>query len=161
MPSFDVVSRFDMQELNNAIANSLKEISQRYDFKGSNSIIYIKETLLTIETEDELKVKQVYDLLVSNLVRRKIDPMVLSFKSSEKASGNRIRQIHFLIDGIDQQTSKRVIAELKSSKLKVQTKIQGNELRIAGTKKDDLQKAMSIMKNLKLHVPLQFVNFRD
>ncbi len=161
MPSFDIVSKIDMQEVNNAVANSMKEIKQRYDFKGSISNLEIKDQSIILETEDELKAKQVNDLLTGHLVKRKVDPKAINLKSTEKASGNTIRQVYELIEGIDQKASKKVISEVKNSKLKVQVKIQGDELRVSGAKRDDLQKVIEIAKGLKLELPLQFLNFRD
>ena len=161
MPSFDIVSKIDMQEVHNAVANSMKEITQRYDFKGSISRLEIKDQSIILETEDELKAKQVNDLLIGHLVKRKVDPKAIELKSTEKASGNTIRQVYELIEGIDQKVSKKIISEVKSSKLKVQVKIQGDELRVSGAKKDDLQKVIEIAKALRLDLPLQFLNFRD
>ena len=161
MPSFDVVSRLELQEVDNAIANSMKEIGQRYDFKGSNSKIERNEQIITLTTEDELKAKQVIDLLNSHIIKRKIDPKAIKLKSSGTASGNSIRQIYNLVEGIDQEIGKKVTTLVKSSKLKVQAKIQGNELRISGGKRDDLQKIIELIKELNLEIPIQFVNFRD
>ena len=161
MPTFDIVSKIDMQEVSNAVSNSMKEISQRYDFKGSNSKIDLKEKNIILETEDELKAKQVNEILLGHLVKRNIDPTVLKLKNSEKASGNTIRQTYDLIEGIDQVASKKIISEVKSTKMKVQVKIQGNELRVSGAKRDDLQKTMEIVKNIELEMPVQFVNLRD
>ena len=161
MPTFDIVSKIDMQEVSNAVSNSMKEISQRYDFKGSNSKINLKEKNIILETEDELKAKQVNEILLGHFVKRNIDPTVLKLKNSEKASGNTIRQTYNLMEGIDQAASKKIISEVKSTKMKVQVKIQGNELRVSGAKRDDLQKTMEIVKNIELEMPVQFVNLRD
>jgi len=161
MPSFDVVSRLETQEIDNAIANSMKEIGQRYDFKGSNSKIERNEQLIILTSEDKLKAKQVIDLLTSHIIKRKIDPKAIKLKNSETASGNSIRQTYDLIEGIDQDIGKKITTLVKSSKLKVQAKIQGNELRISGGKRDDLQKIIELVKELNLEIPLQFVNFRD
>ena len=161
MPTFDIVSRIDMQEIDNTIANALKEIKQRYDFKGSNSNIILKEKDIIVETEDELKAKQVLEILIVHFVKRKIDPKVLVLRTTEKASGNTIRQNYELREGISQEVSKKIIAEVKKSKLKVQVRIQGEELRVSGSKKDDLQEVMSMSRALKLDLPLQFLNFRD
>ena len=161
MPTFDIVSKIDMQEVSNAVSNSMKEISQRYDFKGSNSKIDLKEKNIILETEDELKAKQVNEILLGHFVKRNIDPTVLKLKNSEKASGNTIRQTYDLMEGIDQTASKKIISEVKSTKMKVQVKIQGNELRVSGAKRDDLQKTMEIVKNIDLEMPVQFVNLRD
>tara|TARA_B100000965_G_scaffold131397_1_gene109524 strand:- start:431 stop:916 length:486 start_codon:yes stop_codon:yes gene_type:complete len=161
MPSFDIVSKLDMQEVENAIFNATKEINQRYDFKGSNTSISRNENILVVETEDELKAKQVNELLIGHFVRRSIDPKALEIKSTESASGNRIRQSYELLEGIEQDTSKKIITAVKQSKLKVQVKIQGNELRVSGAKRDNLQEVISISKKLDLPLPLQYINFRD
>ena len=161
MPSFDVVSKLDMQEIDNSISNSMKEITQRYDFKGSNSKIERSDKIITLSTEDELKAKQVLDILNGHLIKRNVDTRSIKLKNSESASGNTIRQTFDLIEGVDQDISKKIISTIKSSKMKVQVKIQGNELRVSGTKRDNLQDAIQIIKDLDLPVPLQYVNFRD
>ena len=108
MPSFDIVSKLDMQEIENAIFNATKEINQRYDFKGSNTSISRNENVLVVETEDELKAKQVNELLIGHFVKRSVDPKALEIKSTEPASGNRIRQTYELLEGIEQDTSKKI-----------------------------------------------------
>jgi hypothetical protein len=139
----------------------MKEIGQRYDFKGSNSKIERNEQIITLTTEDELKAKQAVDLLTSHIIKRKIDPKAIKLKNSESASGNSIRQTYDLIEGIDQEIGKKITILVKSSKLKVQAKIQGNELRISGGKRDDLQQIIQQIKELNLDIPLQFINLRD
>ena len=161
MPSFDVVSKLDMQEIDNSIQNSMKEITQRYDFKGSNSKIERTDKTITLTTEDELKAKQVLDILNGHIIKRNVDTRSIKLKNSESASGNTIRQTFDLIEGVDQDISKKIISTIKSSKMKVQVKIQGNELRVSGAKRDNLQEAIQIIKDLDLPVPLQYVNFRD
>ncbi|MDG2416996.1 MAG: YajQ family cyclic di-GMP-binding protein [Pelagibacterales bacterium] len=161
MPSFDVVSKLDMQEIDNSISNSMKEITQRYDFKGSNSKIERSDKIITLTTEDELKAKQVLDILNGHIIKRNVDTRSIKLKNSESASGNTIRQTFDLIEGVDQDTSKKIISTIKSSKMKVQVKIQGNELRVSGAKRDNLQEAIQIIKDLDLPVPLQYINFRD
>ena len=161
MPSFDVVSKLDMQEIDNSISNSMKEITQRYDFKGSNSKIERSDKIITLTTEDELKAKQVLDILNGHIIKRNVDTRSIKLKNSESASGNTIRQTFDLIEGVDQDISKKIISTIKSSKMKVQVKIQGNELRVSGAKRDNLQEAIQIIKDLDLSVPLQYVNFRD
>ena len=161
MPSFDVVSKLDMQEIDNSISNSMKEITQRYDFKGSNSKIERSDKIITLTTEDELKAKQVLDILNGHIMKRNVDTRSIKLKNSESASGNTIRQTFDLIEGVDQDISKKIISTIKSSKMKVQVKIQGNELRVSGAKRDNLQDAIQIIKDLDLPVPLQYVNFRD
>ena len=161
MPSFDVVSRVDFQEIDNAIANALREITNRYDFKGSNTTLERSEKVITILTEDDLKLSQVNDILISHFVRRKLDPLALGKKDKEKAGGDKIRQTISLVEGIEQDVAKKITAEIKSSKMKVQAKINGNELRIDGKKRDDLQSAMQLIEDLQVGIPVQFINFRD
>ena len=161
MPSFDIVSRVDFQEIDNAIANALREITNRYDFKGSNTSVERSEKVITIVTDDDLKLSQVNDILISHFVRRKLDPLALGKKDKEKAGGDKIRQTISLVEGIEQDVAKKITAEIKSSKMKVQAKINGNELRIDGKKRDDLQSAMQLIEDLQLGIPVQFINFRD
>jgi len=161
MPSFDVVSRLDFQEIDNAIGNATREILNRYDFKGSDTSIERKENEVTVITDDELKLNQVHDLIVTHFVRRKVDPLTLNKKSMEKAGGNKVRQLYNLIEGIEQSIAKQITADVKSSKIKVQVKINGNELRVDGKKKDDLQSVMQMIEDSNIGIPVQFVNFRD
>ena len=161
MPSFDVISRINHQEFDNAMTNCLREISNRFDFKGLNISIERKENLITTVAPDELKLKQVKELLQTHLIRRKVDPRVLIVKSSESASGGSIRQLNELKEGISQENAKKVIADIKKLKLKIQIKIQGDELRVDGKKKDDLQEAISAIKSIDIGLPIEFVNFRD
>ena len=161
MPSFDVVSRLDFQEIDNAISNSLREIGTRYDFKGSNTTIERSEKILTVVTDDDLKLRQVHDLIITHLVRRKVDTLCLKDVSKEKASGNKIRQVYNLVEGFEQPIAKQITANIKSSKLKVQVKINGTELRIISKKKDDLQTTIQMIKDVELNIPIQFVNYRD
>jgi uncharacterized protein YajQ (UPF0234 family) len=161
MPSFDVVSRLDFQEIDNAIKNCLREIGTRYDFKGSNTTIERSEKQLTVITDDDFKLKQFNDLIITHLVRRKVDILCLKESTQEKASGNKIRQVYKLVEGIEQPISKKITNDIKSLKLKVQVKINGNELRVAGKKKDDLQTSIQMIKDAKLGIPIQFVNYRD
>ena len=161
MPSFDVVNKLDYQEIDNAIGNATREISNRYDFKGSDTSIERKENEVTVVTDDELKLNQVHDLIITHLVRRKVDPLTLSKKNMEKAGGNKVRQLYVLIEGIEQSIAKKIVTEIKNSKIKVQIKINGNELRVDGKKKDDLQTVMQMIEDSNIGIPIQFVNFRD
>ena len=136
-----------MQEIENAIFNATKEINQRYDFKGSNTSISRNENVLVVETEDELKAKQVNELLIGHFVKRSVDPKALEIKSTEPASGNRIRQSYELLEGIEQDTSKKIITAVKQSKLKVQVKIQGNELRVSGARETICRRLFQLQKN--------------
>jgi len=124
MPSFDVISKINYQEFDNALANCLREISNRYDFKGLNISIERKDKTVTTLATDELKLKQINELLETHLVRRKVDPRVLSIKNSEGASRGTIRQVSDLKEGISQEDAKKIIADIKKLKLKIQIKIQ-------------------------------------
>ena len=156
-----VVSRIDHQEIDNAIGNATREITTRYDFKGSNTSIEKKENSIVVLTDDEMKAGQVNDMLVTHFVRRKLDPLCLKKKELEKAGGNKIKQTYDLIEGIDQSICKKLIADVKSSKIKVQVKINGNELRVDGKKKDDLQSVIQLIESSNIGIPIQFINFRD
>jgi cyclic-di-GMP-binding protein len=161
MPSFDVVSRINYQEFDNALANSLREIGTRYDFKGLNISIERKDKTITTLAPDNLKLKQVNELLQTHLIRRKVDPRVIKIKNSETATGGTVRQISELKEGIDQESAKKIIAQVKSLKLKIQVKIQGEELRADGKKRDDLQEAIAAIRTIDIGQPMEFVNFRD
>ena len=161
MPSFDIVSKVDLSELKNAILNSMKEIGQRYDFKGSISQIELETDFVVVITEDDLKAKQVNEILVANLIRRKVDPKVIRELSREPASGNTIRIRFEIVQGIQKEEAKLINMEIKKSKLKVKSQVQGDELRVSGQKRDDLQRVIELVKGLSLQIPAQFVNFRD
>ena len=161
MPSFDVISKINYQEFDNALNNCLREIGNRYDFKALHITIERKEKSLTTIAPDEVKLKQVNELLQTHLIRRKVDPRVFDIKSSEGASGGAIRQTSELKEGISQDNAKKIIADIKKMKLKIQIKIQGEELRVDGKKKDDLQEAISAIKAIDIGLPIDFVNFRD
>ena len=161
MPSFDVVSKLDLAEVDNALAGLAREIATRFDFKGSKCTVAREESALTVNADDDLKLKQIHELLKVYLTRRKVDAGVLEFKPPEKAAGNAVRQTVVLKQGIDKELSKRLVRELKDSKLKVQAAIQGDELRVSAKKRDDLQAAIALLRGLKIEQPLQYVNFRE
>jgi len=161
MPSFDVISKINYQEFDNALANCLREITNRYDFKGLNISIERKDKIITTQAPDELKLKQVNELLQVHLIRRKVDPRVITVKNSESAAGTTIRQVSELKEGISQENAKKIITDLKKLKLKIQIKIQGEELRAEGKKRDDLQEAISAIEKINIGLPIEFVNFRD
>ncbi len=162
MPSFDVVSRINYQEFDNALANCLREIGTRYDFKGL-AIFQLKEKIKRLQhlLQITIKLKQVNELLQTHLIRRKVDPRVIKIKNSETATGGTVRQISELKEGIDQESAKKIIAQVKSLKLKIQVKIQGEELRADGKKRDDLQEAIAAIRTIDIGQPMEFVNFRD
>ena len=161
MPSFDIVSKTELTEVDNAIAGVTREISTRFDFKGSISKVERKEAELTIHADDGMKLKQVQELVKGYFVRRKLDPGCLDWKPEEKATGNSVRQQVIIKQGIDRELAKKIVTAIKDSKMKVQTSIQGDELRITGKKRDDLQAAIALVRGLKIEQPLQYLNFRD
>jgi cyclic-di-GMP-binding protein len=161
MPSFDIVSEIDLQEADNAVNQASKEIGQRYDFKGSKSSIEREEDVITVISDDEYKMEQVMDVLKGKLVKRKIDPAVLDFSEIEPASGALVRQKVTIRQGVDKELAKKIVKLIKNSKAKVQASIQGEQVRITGKKRDDLQGVIALMKESKLDMPLQYINFRD
>ena len=161
MPSFDIVSKTDLAEVDNALANMTREMSQRYDFKNSQSRIERKGPRSRINADDDLKLKQMHELLQGHLARRKIDAGVLDYKTVEKAAGQAVRQKALIRQGIDKELAKRLVKEIKDGKFKVQVTMQGDELRVSGKKRDDLQAAIQHIKGLSVELPLQYVNFRD
>lgn len=161
MPSFDVVSKTDLAEVGNAVDGVTRELTTRFDFKGSNSKIELQEAAMTLTAEDGTKLRQMQELVKGYFVRRKLDPRCLEWKDEEKAAGNTLRQVVVIKQGIDRDVAKEIIKAIKDSKMKVQAAIQGDELRITGKKRDDLQEAIALIKTLKIELPLQFVNFRE
>ncbi|MDP9130078.1 MAG: YajQ family cyclic di-GMP-binding protein [Candidatus Binatota bacterium] len=161
MPSFDIVSQTDLAEVDNALQNLAREVTQRYDFKGSNSRVERKDSELTIHADDDLKLKQMHELLQGHLAKRKIEPGVLDYRTPEKAAGQSVRQVVAIKTGIDKELARRLVKEIKNAKLKVQVAIQGDELRVTGKKRDDLQEVIAYVKALDIEQPLQFLNFRD
>jgi cyclic-di-GMP-binding protein len=161
MPSFDIVSKTDLAEIDNALQGMMREIGTRFDFKGSKCTIERKDSTLTINADDDLKLRQMHELLKGYVTRRKLDAGALEFKPPEKASGNTLRQTVIVKQGIDSTLAKQIVKELKDAKLKVQASIQGEELRVSGKKRDDLQAAIQLVRGLKIEQPLQYVNFRD
>ena len=161
MPSFDVVSEVNLAEVENAVQNVMREISTRYDFKGSNSSVEVKDGGLTINADDELKLKQVQEILRGNLSKRGVEPGQLDYGTEEKATGMSVRQRISVKEGIDKETAKKIVKAVKGEKIKVQVAIQGEELRVSGKKRDDLQATMQFIKSMGIEQPVQFKNFRD
>ena len=161
MPSFDIVSKTDLTEVDNALRNIEREIATRFDFKGSQCKIERQESTLTVLADDQPKMKQMHELLKQHLTRRKVDANALDFKEPERASGDKVRQVVIVKQGIDRELAKKIVTALKESKLKVQASIQGDELRVTGKKRDDLQDAIALVRSIKIEQPLQYVNFRD
>ena len=161
MPSFDIVSRTEIPEVDNAIQGAMREIGTRYDFKGSVSSIERTEETLLIKSEDELKLKQVQELLRGHMAKRKVDVGALEFQNPQKAFGNSLRQTVIIKQGIERELAQKIMKTIKGSKLKVQVAIQGDELRITGKKRDVLQDVIALIKDSKISQPLQYVNFRN
>jgi cyclic-di-GMP-binding protein len=161
LPSFDIVSRIDLAEVDNALAGMSREIATRFDFKGSKCSIERKEGALSILADDDLKLKQMHELLKVHMTRRKVEPGALDDRPPEKASGNALRQTIALRQGVSADLARQLIREIKDSKLKVQVSIQGDELRVTGKKRDDLQGAIAVIRGVKIEQPLQYTNFRE
>lgn len=161
MPSFDIVSRIEMPEVDNAIQGALREIGTRYDFKGSDCKIERSDETIQITAEDELKLKQVQELLRGHMGKRKVDVAALDFQDPQKGSGRSMRQAIVVKQGIEREIAQKIVKAIKGSKLKVQVAIQGDELRVTGKKRDDLQDAIALVKDSNIGQPLQYVNFRD
>jgi len=161
MPSFDIVSQVDKQEIRNATEQANKEIANRFDFKGSDARIEQNELQLTVFADDEFKLGQVLDVLRGRLTKRNVDVRCLELASVEKISGDKVKRPVTVKTGIAQEKGKSIVKLLKESKLKVQASIQGDALRVSGAKKDDLQAAIQMMRSSVTDLPLQFINFRD
>ena len=161
MPSFDIVSKIDMTSVDNALQGVMKEMQVRYDFKGSKSEISKTDEAILISADDELKRRQVEELLITHLTRKGVDTKALEFGKVEQASGNTVRQTVTVRQGIQRDVAQKIVKAIKSSKLKTQAAIQGDEVRVAGKKRDELQETMAMIKELGVEFPLQFENFRD
>jgi len=163
MPSFDVVNKVDMQEVLNTVNNASKEILQRYDFKGSKTELEWNSTdsRIVVRTEDEMKMEAVREILITHATRRKLDVECMDFKDVEAAGGKTLRREVLIRQGIDQDIAKKIVKDVKDTKIKVQISIQGDELRVSGKKRDDLQAVISLLKSGDYDVPLQFENMRD
>ena len=161
MPSFDIVSQVNQQEVKNAIEQANKEIANRYDFKGSDARIEQKDLELSVFADDDFKLGQVMDVLRARLAKRSVDPRYLDPGSVEKISGDKVKQPVKIKNGIAQDKAKAIVKLIKDSKLKVAGSIQWDAVRIAGAKKDDLQAAIQLVRTSVTDLPLQFINFRD
>ncbi len=160
MHSFDAVSKIDMQEVNNAVTMAMKEIGQRFDFKGSKSDISIEKDELVLVSDDEGKLKSVVDILTGKLVKRAVPLKGLDFGKIEPASGGTVRQRVKIQQGIPGDKAKEIVKRIKETKLKVQAAIQEDQVRVSGKKLDDLQTVMKMMREADFGVALQFVNYR-
>ena len=162
MPSFDIVSEVNMVEVKNALDQCNKEVANRYDFKGSDARVELNEKEFTVYADDEFKLGQVWDVLVGRLAKRGVDVRCLERGTAQKIGGDKVKQAVTLKTGVDQELAKRIVKLLKDAKqLKVQASIQGDAVRVAGAKRDNLQEAIALVKKSVTEFPLQYQNFRD
>jgi len=163
MPSFDVVCETDMQEMDNAVNQVRKEIGTRYDFKGCQSSIELNrdQNTITVIGDDDYKLNTVTEILRGKLVRRKLDPKCLDYGDVEDASGGTKRQLVAIRQGVSTELAKQIVKAIKQEKMKVQTAIQGEQVRVSGKKRDDLQAVMALIRSMDADRPLSFTNFRD
>jgi hypothetical protein len=160
MPSFDIVSEVDIQEVRNAVDQANREIDTRFDFKGVDAKFEQNEGEITLRAEQEFQLNQMMDILRQKLVKRKVDIKSMDVREPE-TSLNAARQLVVIKQGIESVTAKQIVKDIKASKLKVQAQIQGEQVRITGKKRDDLQQVISILREADYGLPLQFQNFRD
>ena len=161
MPSFDVVSKVETAELTNALDQVNREIGTRYDFKGSGAKVERQENLLTLYADSEFQLKQVQDILYTRAAKRGIDVASFDAQKIEAIGGDKARQLIKVKQGIDKELARNIVRLVKDSGLKIQAAIQGEEVRVSGKKRDDLQAMITLLRGAKLGQPLQFVNFRD
>jgi uncharacterized protein YajQ (UPF0234 family) len=158
--SFDVVSKSDMQEVTNAVVQAQKELAQRFDFKGSKSSIELTAEELVLVSDDEGKLVSVKDILETKLVKRKVSLKALDYGKIEQAAGGTVRQKAKIVQGIEIEKAKAIVKTIKDAKVKVQASIQADQVRVVGRSKDDLQKAMTLVRETDYGIPLQFTNYR-
>ncbi|SNB47434.1 YajQ family cyclic di-GMP-binding protein [Geobacter sp. DSM 9736] len=161
MPSFDIVSKVDMQEVDNAVNQTVKEITQRYDFKGSKSEVTLEKDAIKILADGDFRLKAIVDILQSKFVKRNLSLKSMQQEKAEPASGGMVRQLITIQQGISKEKGKDINAVVKETKLKVQSQIQDDQVRVTGKNIDDLQEVIRILKGKDLGVELQFVNFRS
>ena len=161
MPSFDITSEVNKVELKNAIDQSNKEVTNRFDFKGSDARIEQNDLQLTVYADDDFKLKQVMDVFLGKCAKRGVDVRALDAKDAEKISGNKMKQLVDVKNGIEQEAAKRIVKLIKDAKIKVQASIQGDAVRVSGAKKDELQAVIQLVRASVTDIPLQYVNFRD
>ncbi|TCP58910.1 hypothetical protein EV586_101109 [Tumebacillus sp. BK434] len=158
--SFDVVSKVDMQELDNAVNQASKEMTSRFDFKGSKSSIELKEEEIVLASDDEGKLRSVVDILESKIIKRGISLKSLNYGKVEPAAAGTVRQSVKIKQGIDQDNAKKIVKLIKDSKIKVQASVQGDAVRVSGKSRDDLQAVIQLLKEADVPVDLQFNNYR-
>lgn len=161
MPSFDVVSKVDMQEIDNAVNQTVKEIEQRFDFKGTHNEVTLEKDAIVLLGADDYKLQAVVDILKGKLVRRNVSPKNFDYGKKEPASHNAVRQRVGIVQGIDKEKGKEIVKAVKDSKLKVQAQIMDDQVRVTGKKIDDLQEVIQLLKGKDFGIELQFVNMRS
>jgi uncharacterized protein YajQ (UPF0234 family) len=161
MPSFDIVSQVNPQEVKNAVEQTNKEITNRFDFKGSDARVELAELVMTVYADDDFKLGQVTDVLRGRLAKRNVDVRALEAGAIEKISGDKVKRPITVKVGIAQEKAKQIQKLIKDSKLKVAASIQGDAVRVSGGKKDDLQSAIQLVRTSVIDIPVQFINFRD
>ncbi|MEN3363530.1 MAG: cyclic-di-GMP-binding protein [Burkholderiales bacterium] len=161
MPSFDVVSEANTVEVKNAVDQANKEISTRFDFKGSDARVEQKERELTAYADSDFQLSQVRDVLTGKMTKRGVDVRFLDIGKIEKIGGDKVKQVIKIKNGIESDAAKKIVRLIKDSKMKVQASIQGEAVRITGAKRDDLQAAIALLKKEATDLPLDFENFRD
>ncbi len=158
--SFDIVSQVNFQEVTNALMQAEKEIEQRFDFKNSKSSLKLEEEKIILVSDDEFKLRNVVDILESKLVKRQVSLRALEYGKIQPAAGDTVRQEVKLINGLAQDKAKQIMKVLRDSKIKVTSSIQGDQIRVAGKNKDDLQAVIAFLKNEDFGIDLQFINYR-
>lgn len=161
MPSFDIVSEVDVVEIKNAVEQCNKEVSNRFDFKGSDARVEQGDKVLTVFADDDFKLEQVIDVLKTKLSKRNVDIRCLDYAKVEKVSGNKVKQAITVKVGVDTELAKKLVRLIKDSKLKVQASIQGDAVRVSGAKRDLLQECIAMVRKEITDFPLQYNNFRD
>lgn len=161
MPTFDIVSQVDMQEVRNAVDQAAREIVTRYDFKGTDTKINLSDDGITLESSSDGRLEAAIDVLKGKLVKRKVSLKSVAGGDIKPAAGGRVQTLFTLNQGIPQDAAKELSKTVRDSKLKVQVQIQGDQLRVQGKKRDDLQAAIQLLKDLDYRLPLQYINFRD
>lgn len=161
MPSFDIVSQVDMQEVRNAVDQASRELVNRYDFKGTNTSVMLSEEGITVESSADGRLDAAVDVLKGKLVKRQVSLKSIAGGEPKEIGGGRYKAIFTLNEGIAQDAAKELVKDIKDMKLKVQVQIQGDQLRVSGKKRDDLQDVIAAIKGLEFRLPLQYINFRD
>jgi uncharacterized protein YajQ (UPF0234 family) len=161
MPSFDIVSKVDLQEVDNAVNQARKEIEQRFDFKGTHNEIRLEKDAIVLLGADDYKLQAIIDILKGKLVRRNVSPKCLDFSKKEPASGGAVRQRIGIVQGISQEKGKEIVRIIKDTRLKVQAQIMEDQVRVSAKKIDDLQEVIQVLKGKDLGIEVQFVNMRS